>query len=50
MFIGDWEKRLSYVLDVWGIDLSNIRPTYSFKSIKELLTALPSILMNSRAG
>ena len=50
VFIGDWERRLGYVLDVWGIDLSNLRPTYSFKSIKDLLAVLPSILMNSHAS
>ncbi len=45
IFIGDWEKRLSYVLDVWGgIDLSSVKPTYSFKSVKDLLMTITSIL------
>lgn len=44
IFIGDWERRLKYVLDVWGIDLSGIRPTYSFKSIRDLLTVITTIL------
>lgn len=37
MFIGDWASRLGYVRDVWGLDLSGMRPTFSFRSIKELL-------------
>ncbi|WP_243678908.1 hypothetical protein [Vulcanisaeta distributa] len=44
IFIGDWERRLGYVLDVWGIDLSGIRPTYSFRSIRDLLTVINTIL------
>lgn len=37
VFIGDWENRLNYVRDVWGLDLSGIKPTYSFKSLVDLL-------------
>jgi putative hydrolase of the HAD superfamily len=37
VFIGDWVNRLNYVRDVWGLDLSGIKPTYSFKSLVDLL-------------
>ncbi len=44
IFVGNWEVRLKYVMNVWGIDLSNVKPTYSFRSINELLGELRSIL------
>ncbi|MGC8606653.1 MAG: HAD family hydrolase [Vulcanisaeta sp.] len=44
IFIGDWHKRLRYVMDIWGIDLSSIKPTYSFKDVQEVLMAIPKIL------
>ncbi|WP_243680477.1 hypothetical protein [Vulcanisaeta souniana] len=44
MFIGDWERRLMYVMDVWGINLTGLKPTHSFRSIKDMLMALPAVL------
>ncbi len=44
VFIGDWERRLMYIMDVWNIDLTGVTPTYSFKSIRDTLMALPVIL------
>ncbi|WP_243666126.1 HAD family hydrolase [Vulcanisaeta sp. JCM 16159] len=44
VFVGDWERRLRYVMDVWDIDLSNVKPTYSYRDVREMLMAIPDIL------
>nr|KJR72268.1 MAG: hydrolase [Vulcanisaeta sp. AZ3] len=51
LFIGDWNNRLSYVRNVWSLDLSAIKPTYSFRSIKDAVQAITEILYGySRVG
>lgn len=44
VFVGDWDRRVKYVIDVWGIDLSNVRPDYMVHNMHELLDLLGSIL------
>ncbi|MGC9152851.1 MAG: HAD family hydrolase [Vulcanisaeta sp.] len=44
IFVGDWDKRLNYVRDVWGLDLSGIKPTYSCKNISEVMQVIPKLL------
>ncbi|WP_069807857.1 HAD family hydrolase [Vulcanisaeta thermophila] len=44
IFVGNWESRVKYVLDIWGIDLRGVRPDYMVSNTLELLDLLRRIL------